>query len=283
MNSDLTVLILGVTGLLGTALEENCKSKNLNYLGLSHRDFEITDKEELMRILDSEHPNVIINTVAMVGIDSCENSPVQAYKVNTLAPYWLAKYADRRNITLVQISSVEVFDGLKKQPYVESDLPNSKNIYGLTKQMAESLVENYCRRYFIVRLPGMFGKRRNKKFGYADKVYEWINSKEPLRVADDKIDSPSYSLDVAENILDLIINKRPYDIYHIANEGETSLYDFVIEMANIYNKNINISRAKVSDFPTKAHKSSYAVLTSEKLPALRNWKEALREFINIHE
>ena len=144
--------------------------------------------------------------------------------------------------------------------------------------MAESLVENYCRRYFIVRLPGMFGNRRNNKFGYADKVYRWINSKKALRVVDDKIDSHSYSLDVAESMLDLIINKQPYDIYHIANEGETSLYDFVIEMANIYNKKINISRAKVNDFPAKAHKSSYAALTSEKLPALRNWKEALSEF-----
>ena len=133
MPSDLNILILGVTGLLGTALEEKCKSKNLNYLGLSHRDVEITDREKLMQILDSERPDVIINTIAMIGIDSCENSPVQAYEVNALAPYWLAKYADRKNITLVQISSVEVFDGMKKQPYVESDLPNPKNIYGLTK------------------------------------------------------------------------------------------------------------------------------------------------------
>lgn len=87
------ICVLGVTGLLGTAIEKVCNEKNVECIGLSHADIEITDFSNLKARLDRERPDVIINTVAIVGIDPCETDPIEAYCVNTLPAYQLAKYS----------------------------------------------------------------------------------------------------------------------------------------------------------------------------------------------
>lgn len=276
---DTKVLILGSTGLLGTALVETVERDGFDCLGLSHGDIEITDNAQLLRVYSSYCPDIIINTVAVVGVDPCEEDPIQAYKTNTLAAYWLARLAKDKNVILVQVSTVEVFDGRKKQPYVESDSPNPLNLYGLTKSMAEVLVRNYCDKHYIVRLPAMFGARRNSRSGYADKVHEWIKSTKALRVVDDRFDSPSYSLDIAEGLMGILIRSDPYGTYHLANEGDVSLYEFVMEMASIRGKSLDLSRAKAAEFPARARKLSYAVLGSEKSPLLRDWRQALRDYL----
>lgn len=272
--------MLGVMGLLGTAIESICTQQGIDCIGLSHADIEITDFSNLKARLDRERPDVIINTVAIVGIDPCETEPIEAYRVNTLPAYQLAKYCQQRQITFIQVSTHAVFDGESEEPYTEKDLPNPTNIYSATKLMSETLAKNNCTRYYVIRVPSMFGQRRNNREGFTDKVRKWLNSGKPLKIADDKIDSPSYSKDIAEVLIRLIKDKEPYGVYHLANSGKVSLYEFVIEMANLTNKQIEVSRAKDSDFPSLAHKPLRTALVSEKLPPLRGWKQALDEYVN---
>jgi dTDP-4-dehydrorhamnose reductase len=273
------IAILGGTGLLGTALMDYCILNKIDFLEINHSECDVlTEKEKLFNILDANKPDVIINTIAVVGVDSCEKEPVVAYKINSLFPYQLAEYSNKKNIRLIHISTAEVFDGSKKKPYFESDIPNPLNIYGGTKLLGENLVKNNCNNFNIIRLPALFGKRRNNKSSYSDKVYPWLDSDKKLKITDDKIDSPTYSLDVAKVIFQEVIPKHINEIIHISNYGETSLYDFVLEMGSIYGKKLNFDRAKSSDFPTIAKKTMYACLTSNKIYRLREWKSALKEF-----
>lgn len=278
------IAILGGTGLLGTALADYCEKKEILFFEINHSDCDvITQQQKMFSILDRENPDIIINTIALVGVEPCENNPLKAYQINSLFPYELAKYSNKNHTHLVQISTAEVFDGEKLQPYLESDFPNPQNIYGGTKFLGENLVRNNCATYSIIRLPALFGKRRNKKSSYADKVYAWLDTNKKLRITDDKIDSPTYASDVAKVIFEEVIPFHKNEIIHIANSGETSLYDFVLEMGSIYGKNLNFDRAKSSDFPTIANKTLYASLSSSKIKKLRKWEEALKEYENINK
>jgi dTDP-4-dehydrorhamnose reductase len=274
------ICVLGVTGLLGTAIEKVCNEKNVECIGLSHADVEITDFPALKEMLDRHKPNVIINTAALIGIDPCEKKPLEAFRINTIVPYQLSRYCQERNVVFVQISTPEVFDGESESAYTEDDFPNPINVYGATKLMAEVLVKNSCDKHYIIRPSAMFGERNNDKKGYADKVFEWLDSKEIIKVADDKIDSPSYSTDLAVVLIKIVTDRKPYGIYHLANNGQASLYEFVDETAGLINKQINLSRAKVSDFPVLGRKPLRMAITSKKLPALRGWKDALAEYVH---
>jgi len=120
------ILVFGVTGLLGTSIEKIFKKdKNYKFIGCSHRDIDITNHKKLKKLLQKHRPNFVINTVALIGINFCEKNPEKTMNVNAFSVYNLAKICKSLNITLVQISTHAVFDGIKKKPYDENDATNT--------------------------------------------------------------------------------------------------------------------------------------------------------------
>ena len=119
------ILVLGSTGCLGTSLEKIIKSENIfSYKGCTHKDVELTNTKNLTKIINKFKPSVIINTVALIGINYCEQNPEKTMKVNAFSVFELAKICKLKNITLVQISTHAVFDGEMRRPYNEKDKPN---------------------------------------------------------------------------------------------------------------------------------------------------------------
>ncbi len=277
------ILLLGSTGMLGTAVETVCQKRNIKCIGLAHADLEITNKKEIEEAIKKYNPSVVINAVAIVGIDPCEINPQKAFDVNTIAVANLAKICAKENIILVQPSTHTVFDGTKDGYYTEEDRPNPLNIYGVSKFAAEYLAKNLCEKYYIVRFSTMFGRRRNSEeglgLGFVGKVLKWIKEGRVLRIADDKIDSPAYTIDVANTIIDMLKEKKPFGIYHIANAGKVSYYDFISKLVEILGSNTKIIRAKDRDFACLGQKSLKTGMRSIKLKALRSWQDALYEYI----
>ncbi|MFA5186400.1 MAG: NAD(P)-dependent oxidoreductase [Patescibacteria group bacterium] len=272
------ILIIGSSGLLGTALTMKCAERGIPFVGTTHEDLEITHREELESWVSTSGCDTVINTAAMVGINQCEHYPVTAFKVNTVAPANLAHICRRQGITLVQISTHTVFDGRSSDPYTEFSVPNPLNIYGASKYAAECLVRNICPRHYIVRLPTLFGPRRNSRPGFSDKVLQWIAEGKALRIADDKIDSPSYTLDVADALL-LALRTGGRGNYHIANAGAVSFYDFVLEIVRILGARVEVQRAKDWEFQPLAQNPLKTAMASVYLPPLRGWTEALEEYL----
>jgi len=272
------ILIIGSNGLLGTALTMKCAEHGIPFMGTTHEELEITQREELQRRVSTSGCDVVINTAAIIGINQCEQDPVAAFAVNTVAPATLAKMCRDQGITLVQISTHTVFDGRSSAPYTELSVPNPLNIYGASKYAAECLVKNICPLYYIVRLPTLFGPRRNSRLGFPDKVLRWIAEDKLLRIADDKIDSPSYTLDVADALL-LTLRDRGRGIYHIANDGTVSLYDFVLEIVRIMGARVEVQRAKDWEFQPLAQNPLKTAMASVNLLPLRGWTEALEEYL----
>jgi dTDP-4-dehydrorhamnose reductase len=274
------ILILGSSGLLGTGLEEACQERGENYVSLNHSDIDIRNAGELEKKIEQYEPEVIINSAAMLGIPACEEDPTKAFETNSVSALNLARICNKKDITLVQISSNAIFDGKKGSPYVETDTPNPQNIYGLSKYCGEVCVRNNMKRYYITRLPKLFGGRRNKGGGFVDKMIEKMRKREEIGVAYDRTDPFTYSLHGARRILSLLESKEDFGIYHITNKGIVSYYDFVVRLAEELGYDGPIKRIKDADFKSIYPNPLNTELISEKIKDMPCFKTALKEYLD---
>lgn len=273
------ILLFGVTGLVGTEFEEVSKGHSVTLIGLSHQDIDIRNSDAVRSRIFSEKPDVVINLVAIPSINLCEENPDLACSIHITAPLVMVKACAAKGIVFVQASSHAVFDGTRAEPYTEEDQPNPGSIYAVSKYASERLAANICPRHYIVRFPTMYGKRRNSSPGFVDKMMELLRKDRELRVADDKLDSVSYARDVASCLLQLLVQKQPFGIYHITNSGVTSYYDFVCALKDLLGSNSIVHRAKDKDFPAFGLKPLRTALRSVRLEPMRSWKEALEAYV----
>lgn len=269
------VLILGSTGTLGTGVEEACKERNIDFVSLTHDDFEITDFKESE--ITRHNCDVLMNGVALIGINPCEEDPIRTFAINSAPVNKLAKICQENNIIFIHPSTHGVFDG-RDNPYTEESKPNPLNTYSITKYASECFAKR-CDKHYITRLPILFGKKKNKPIGFMDKLPIWLKEGKVLKMATDKHDSVAYNKDVANKFIDLIEEGRPSGIYHVFNEGMPSYYEFACKLRDLYGLNNEIKEALDSDFPSKGPKSLGTKLSSIKLSPMRTWDEALEEFI----
>ncbi len=279
MTENLSILILGSTGALGTATAGMCEKRNIPCIPLAHEDFDFTSKEQTEALIQKYHPQAVINCVAIPSINPCEEDPGSAIMLHCNSVLNLAGQCARDDIMLVQPSSHAVFDGMKHEAYLEDDPVKATNVYGATKFLSERIAATYCPKHYIPRFPTLFGPRRNKSMGFVDKVITWIKEGRELRIADDKMDSPTYNMDAADAMISLITGNAPYGIYHIANQGWISYYDFACKIREIMNADNMIHRAKDQDFSSICYKPLRTALLSTKIEPLRDYEAALREYI----
>ena len=151
------VLLLGHTGKVGIALK-SVLNGNYRVIGRNSNDFDALDFDAVRKMVQAEKPDILINTVAFLGIDPCENDPEKAFKINTLFPKLLASLSNELDFLLVHFSTDAVFNDGKGDFYVESDIPKPLNVYGMTKYGGDCLIQAIAKKYFIFRISIMFGK-----------------------------------------------------------------------------------------------------------------------------
>ena len=273
------LLVMGASGVMGTALQHACSATGTAYLELHHADIDVTDQAAVIDAVARFAPTAVINAVALIGYDICEKDPTEAFRINSLPASFMARACEERGVTFVQLSSHAVFDGNLDEPYTENHSPNPVNGYAATKYLGELYCRNLCSRHYVMRLPTLFGPRRNKRPGFVDKVLERIYKGESLRIADDKIDSPTYSFDAAHALIEILENALPYGTYHLSNAGSISYFDFVAHIVRALGSDVQVSRAKDSDFPCLGLKPLKTAMGSVKLPPLRGWQEALHDYL----
>ena len=274
------ILLFGATGLFGTEFEDICAEQNVDFVGLSHSDVDVTDHQAVEDLIRKHAPDVVINAVAIVGIDPCEDNPGPAYAINAAAPAAMARYCGENNITFVQTSTHAVFDGEKTTPYTEDDTPNPISVYSLSKFAGECFARELCDKHYVVRLTTMFGRRRNAAPGFVDKMVERFQNGVDIRVAEDKYDSPSYARDSATALLNLLTSGQPWGTYHIANKGNVNYYEFILELKSLLSAENDVQAAKDSDFPGKGHKPLRTAIASNKLQPVSGWQDALKRYVD---
>ncbi|MDI6704484.1 MAG: dTDP-4-dehydrorhamnose reductase [bacterium] len=270
------IMIIGANGQLGTDLAKVFKDEEL--ILLTHQDIEITSLSKVMKVVKNYSPEVIINTAAYHNLSQCEENPEMAFEVNALGVRKLAKVCDAESIELVHISTDYVFDGNKKVPYVESDCPNPLNTYGISK-LAGEFFAKWVKNHYIVRVAGLFGTtgcRAKGGMNFVETMLKLTKTREEIEVTSNVFCSPTYTVDAAMKIKELITGNFEPGIYHVTNRGECSWYEFAKEIFDQAGLSIKVlPKEEISTI----RRPEYSVLASEKIQQPRDWKEALGDYL----
>jgi len=262
---------------MGTALS-TVLGNDFVLIRKNSRDFDASDFGKVREIVLESNADIIINTVAFMGIDSCEADPEKAFNVNTLYPRLLAELSNETGSLLVNFSTDAVFNDAKKDFYLESDVPCPLNVYGMTKHGADCFIQSIACKYYVCRISVLFGEtQKNNQF--VEKMVDRIRAgQKVIRVSDDIVFSPTYSRDAAAQVSQMLAGSYPWGIYHIANEGKASLFDLMKEVVENMRLEVEIQRASFRDFPAKGIKNTFTPLCSEKIGELRPWRDALKAY-----
>ena len=278
------VVLIGANGHLGTDIK-NTKPDKIDLIPLTRKDLDITDKEAAYSVLKDLKANVIINTAAFHRTDECEEKEELAFRVNTIAVKHLTEISEHLKAKLVHISTDYVFDGKKvesKIPYFESDIPNPINVYGLSKYAGEITIRTYTDNYFIVRISSVFGTAgaSGKGGNFVYTILRLAKERKVLKVINDIFMTPTYTYDTAREIWKLILDDREPGIYHSANDGICSWFEFAEEIVSLAGLKARIEPVDHTFYPARAKRPLWSPLASEKGIKMRHWREALRDFLN---
>jgi dTDP-4-dehydrorhamnose reductase len=281
------ILILGAKGTLGCALVSVFETEH-EVIAWDKEDLDLLQLNNEKNKIIEISPDIIINTSAINAVDDIETDDRMyevAKELNGFVPGKLANIAKELGIFFVHYSSDYIFDGQSGTSYTEDDIPNPLSKYGETKFLGECEVKKHGDKYYIIRLSRLFGnagKSIASKRSFVDTMIYLATEakKESLDIVSDQISAPTYVLDLAKYTKQLIEEDYPTGVYHAANSGECSWYDWAGEVFNISDIDITISPVSYINFPRPAKVPLYSVLKNTKGPKMRDWKEALKEYLD---
>ena len=234
----------------------------------SNNELNIVDKE----IMNKISLDFIIHLAAYTNIDQAEDNPNDAYEVNQIGTKNIANIAKKHNIPILYVSTDNVFDGKSEKPYKSTDVTNPINVYGKSKLAGEREIMKATKKFYILRTSWLYGVG-----GYVDAMLTFSNFRKEISVVNDQIGCPTNALDLAQKIVEIIREKKPYGIYHISSSGEASWADFTRKIFEIKKRNVEVNAIDKSDFPRPALRPKYCVLDSENI--LPDWKNSLEEYL----
>ncbi|MEO5341406.1 MAG: NAD(P)-dependent oxidoreductase [Magnetococcus sp. MYC-9] len=273
-------LLLGHTGKMGLALQWAFQQIG-TVIGYNSATLDATDLEAVGRVVRQCQPHLIINAIAFVGVDFCEKEPALAQHVNTLLPRRLAQLSQELAVPLIHLSGSTVFGDRQEGAWTERHCPSPINVYGVTKLAGDCLVAHHAQQHYIFRLPLLFGPSLQPNQFVEKLLAQAEQGTSSLRVANDVFYSPSYSRDLAARMVQLYQEAIPWGVYHLYNGGDPSLYDLMHEFATHLVLSTEIQPATHRDFPSQGAKPLRVPLSSEKLPPLRPWQEAVADYCQL--
>ena len=283
------VLLLGAAGQLGTAISKVFDEGGIKLSALTRAGFDADSDIVPVRLTPYREYDYLINCIAYHKVDQCEDNASQSFKINAELVHNLARFCSANDITFIHISTDYVFDGFKREAYVEQDLPSPLNVYGTSKLAGEMLARAYAPKHFVLRVSSMFGEKTADitNVNFVEKMVDAAKRGEPLKVIDDQMISPTYTEDAAHAI-QAIIEKdvTDYGLYHACNSGECSWYDFASKIFELTGLTNELTPITYSEFHAKARRPQYCSMDNSKLGKIhrmRLWSEALAEYIAIKQ
>jgi dTDP-4-dehydrorhamnose reductase len=282
----LKIALIGSDGQLGTDIYKYFKDTDSDITGLTISDIDVCDKKICKEVLFNIKPNLIINTAAFHQVDVCEDEVAKAFEVNVAGLKNLAEIALSIDATLMHFSTDFVFGGYEKStPFTEDDCPAPVSIYGISKLAGESVLRYMMKKYYLVRVCGLYGHAGSlgKGYNFVELMIRLANEGKDIKVVDDQVLTPTSTKDIAEKLYELIQTEK-YGLYHMTNSGSCSWYEFACEIFKKAGLAPNISPTQSDKFGSKAKRPAYSVLDNKNLRTagladLRPWKESLADYI----
>lgn len=283
------ILVTGCNGQLGRAINKVYQKDDVTFVNTDVMEgdgviaLDITNVEAVLALARQEKPDVIINCAAHTNVDKCEEQWDLAYQINAIGPRNLSIAANEIGAKLVHVSTDYVFAGDGDRPYTEFDAVAPNSAYGTTKLAGERFVQQFAKRYFIVRTAWLYGDGKN----FAKTMLRLSETHDKVSVVCDQIGSPTSAMELARMIRFLEPTEN-YGLFHGTCEGYCSWADFASEVFRLAGKDTEVEYITTEEYkrrnPASAKRPAYSVLDNYMLRLtsdyrMADWKTAIEEYM----
>jgi dTDP-4-dehydrorhamnose reductase len=221
------IFLTGKDGQVGFALHKKLASL-VEIVATDRNELNLEDPDAIRAFIEKIKPDIIINAAAYTDVDKAETEIELAHKLNTEAPKVLAEKVSQLDIPMIHFSTDYVFDGLKNEPYMETDQANPQSVYGQTKWEGEEAVRNH-KKHIILRTSWVFSSHGQN---FLKNIIKLIQERSSLNIVSDQEGMPT-SVDAIANVTYKIVktilnnpNFKDFGTYHVALESETNWYEY---------------------------------------------------------
>ena len=282
------IVIVGSGGRLGAALAREWAALGDEVVGFNHAALDLGQPDKLHAALEPYDFDALVNCAALTHVDYCEDHEIEAHKVNAAAVVMLADVCARKSARMIHISTDYVFDGKKRTPYTEEDVPNPLGSYASSKLAGESAMLQTWPQHLVARVSWVFGPDRPS---FVDQILKRATETDALAAVADKIAVPTYTLDLAQWLRPFLHEVREGGLLHLCNGGECTWQEYgqfaldVAAKAGVALKGRTVAPQKMSDIKAFiAERPVYTVMSTEKLTRLtglqpRSWQDAVEDYV----
>jgi dTDP-4-dehydrorhamnose reductase len=270
------ILITGAGGMLGQDVGRAAVAGGHEPITLPRAELDIGDAEAVSAAIAAAAPDAVINCAAWTNVDGAETSEPAAHVVNGPGAGHLARAAATAGAWTIHVSSDYVFDGRKREPYLESDAVGPLSAYGRTKLAGERAVaEAAPDRHTVVRSAWLFGVGGNC---FPKTIRRLAAERDQLSIVADQVGCPTFTAHLAPALIQLA-DARPAGILHVAADEQCSWFEFAEAIVAASGLDCDVRPITTAEYPVPATRPAYSVLRSERgAPTLPSWRTGLAEF-----
>ena len=282
------VLVTGANGQLGKSLQDLAPqySEDFRFIFTDVAELDITQRDAIREMVKHERVNFIINAAAYTAVDKAESDEAMAYLLNEKAVGNLAEAAKEAGAMLLHISTDYVFDGKSETPYPTDAAPNPLSVYGKSKWAGEQAIQHSGCKAVIVRTAWLYSPYGNN---FVKTMLRLATTKESIGVVSDQIGCPTLAADLAGLLIRILQHSdhlQGVSIYHFANQGKISWYDFACEIMRLAEKQMGkscqVNPITTADYPTAATRPNFSLFDLSKTTKdfnldIPDWKESLEK------
>lgn len=281
------IAIIGRNGQMSRALQTTLSFEH-DLVTIGRPDADLGEPQSLTAAILAAQPDVVVNPAAYTAVDAAEDEPALARSVNAVGAQSVAEAAAQIGVPIIHFSTDYVFDGHKTSPYLETDAPNPLGVYGRTKLEGERCVARANPRHVILRTAWVYSATGSN---FVKTMLRLAKERPFVRVVDDQYGTPTLADDLAETVRGILarLDADPdrqdlYGVFHATGGGSTSWFHFAQAIMDGARKrgaaHIPVHPIKAVDYPAKAARPAYSVLSAQKLKTvygaeLPDWQSAL--------
>jgi dTDP-4-dehydrorhamnose reductase len=280
------ILVTGSNGQLGNELRILAAAHtDVKFVFTDIEELSIADADAIEKFFTAHSFDYCINAAAYTAVDNAESDADTSRLINATAVGYLAEACKKFNCKFIHISTDYVFNGDNKEGYVEDDLTDPINVYGLTKLEGEKLALDLNPQTIVIRTSwvySFFGKN------FVKTMMKLMQERTEINVVADQIGKPTYAADLAAAIFTIIFSSTEFipGIYNYSNQGVISWFDFATTIKEIGGYNCQVNPIPTSAYPVPAKRPNYSILITEKIEstfgiAIPNWRTSLENCMGL--
>ena len=279
------ILVTGANGQLGSSLQKIQSAYGDYVFYFTDIDtLDIGDKQQLAGFIASNDIHYLLNCAAYTAVDKAEDDRDNCMRINCDAVRTIGEVASAKNVKVVHVSTDYVFDGAATRPYREEDQTNPQSFYGQSKLEGEIALQKVCSDAAIIRTSWLYSEYGAN---FVKTMLRLGKERTEIKVVCDQTGSPTYAEDLAVAMMAMVKHK-PFaaGIYHFADEGVCSWYDFTVKIMELARLNCRVYPIQTHEYPTRATRPAYSVLDKGKIKTTCNlsiprWEESLERCLTF--